>query len=279
MNIKKILLLSSACLGIGFSIGYGLVYAKIIPGVDRPYNPGAYYSQTEVSYADSPSTFALRDLAKQGGSVYDYKRHQESIPSLDDFINVLQTYVEKTLLKEKNTTPLSSNSLNMVSRSINIKQDDVISIYKENTAKVIEESKAFRSSDDYSQRTYDTRQQSKIIEDQYRKIAQEIQKLNNQSSQEAAALESIINNAQSADGRLETEQLIVQINALQEAENARKTALMAKLIQIQNMEQRINRDENIKGNREAEHNRIHIVDPYNPEEYTRPESIGFQNFE
>ena len=48
-------------------------WAHIIPGVDRPFDSPNYYSLTSISYPDSaPSPFTLRDMAAQGGNVYDY---------------------------------------------------------------------------------------------------------------------------------------------------------------------------------------------------------------
>ena len=43
--------------------GFGMVSARVIPGIDEPYNPAAYYSLTAISWEDSPSPFALQDLA------------------------------------------------------------------------------------------------------------------------------------------------------------------------------------------------------------------------
>ena len=64
---------------VGFASGSSLtlIYARHhhkIAGVDYPHNPAAYYSPTTVDYADSPSEFALRDLAANGGNVIDYTR-------------------------------------------------------------------------------------------------------------------------------------------------------------------------------------------------------------
>lgn len=78
---RKFLLMLAVVI-VGFMGGSSLtvLYARAIPGVDYPYDPANYYSPTSISWADSaPSTFALRDLAGQGGAVYDYTRHMKSI--------------------------------------------------------------------------------------------------------------------------------------------------------------------------------------------------------
>ena len=205
-------------------------------------------------------------------------RHENSIPFKNDFVNIVQSYINRTLFKKQNSTPLSADKINEVNEVINIKQDDIIEIYRNNAAKAIENSKAFRSSDDYTEREYSKQEQAKIVEEQYRLIASDIQKITTSNHKEDQALRNILNNTTNTMGKLEADQLILQIQALQEAENAKKSALLAKLIQIRNMEQRIERDERIKANRQAEDSKLYIVDPYNKEEFTRPTSVGFQSF-
>ena len=47
--------------------GY-VAYAETIPGWDEPFNIDAYYSPTEISWADSPSAYVLEELASNGGN-------------------------------------------------------------------------------------------------------------------------------------------------------------------------------------------------------------------
>lgn len=65
--------------GFAFGNSMTVIYAKHhhpIPGVDYPYDSVNYYNPTTVDWADSrPSTFALRDLASNGGSVFDLTRY------------------------------------------------------------------------------------------------------------------------------------------------------------------------------------------------------------
>ena len=44
--------------------GFGMVSARVIPGIDEPYNPAAYYSLTAISWEDSPSP--LRPISCPG---------------------------------------------------------------------------------------------------------------------------------------------------------------------------------------------------------------------
>lgn len=61
-----------------------------VAGVDYPYDPANYYSQDTISVPDSaPSQFALKDLAANGGNVYDFLRHQKSILYQLRFVDIL----------------------------------------------------------------------------------------------------------------------------------------------------------------------------------------------
>ena len=105
MSVKKKFL---AVLGTGFISGFGLIaYAHVIPGVDKPFNPAAYYTLTQISWADSPSPYALKDLASNGGSVFDYTRYIKSILFGDKFEKLAETDVDKTKNDEINSTPFS----------------------------------------------------------------------------------------------------------------------------------------------------------------------------
>lgn len=77
MKTKKLIALWTIGTVMLCSVPIGL--AKVIPGVDEPFDPGNYYSPTSISWADSaPSPFALRDLARNGNQVIDYVRLEHS---------------------------------------------------------------------------------------------------------------------------------------------------------------------------------------------------------
>ena len=47
----------------GFCVGYGVVFAHIIPGWDRPFDPPNYYDPDRISWADTNNpSFFFRDL-------------------------------------------------------------------------------------------------------------------------------------------------------------------------------------------------------------------------
>jgi hypothetical protein len=111
--MKKKIAILTAVMVAGFSFGViSVTFARVIPGVDRPYDPTAYYSLTEISWADSaPSTFALRDLVSNGGQVYDYTRHIKSILFGDTFENIGKVAGDMTSAEEKNTENWSNSSI------------------------------------------------------------------------------------------------------------------------------------------------------------------------
>ena len=98
----------AAIMGVGLFGGYSLVAnAYSIPGITEPYDPLAYYSLTEISWRDSPSIFALRDLAANLGNVYDYTRHIKSILFGEKFEKTAETAESKSENEEINMTPFS----------------------------------------------------------------------------------------------------------------------------------------------------------------------------
>lgn len=118
-------------LAVGFGIGYyGITEARHHgprPGIDKPYDPPKYYSQTEISWADSPSPFALKDLAAQGGNVYDYTRHMKSILYGTKFQVWLQNLLQRVGILEKHTEfwpEMSQDETIRILEEIQKKQND-----------------------------------------------------------------------------------------------------------------------------------------------------------
>jgi len=118
MKIKKKM---AAMLGLGFISGYGLIaYAYVVPGWDEPFNPALYYNLTEISWEDSPSPFALRDLARAGGMVYDYTRHIKSIIFGDKFEQTAETATSQTKSEEINSKPFSEEIFSETAEALKI---------------------------------------------------------------------------------------------------------------------------------------------------------------
>ena len=81
-----------ALLGSLFSvvaIGIPVTNAYAIPGIDKPFDPANYYSLTTISYADSPSPFAIRELL--GGQGNQTKIQQNNAAKILSCIPPLTT--------------------------------------------------------------------------------------------------------------------------------------------------------------------------------------------
>ena len=108
----------SACF-IGGISAYNIGFAHTVPGVDEPYDPANYYSMTSISYADSaPSPFALKDLARQNGNVYDYARHMKAILATQNMEDWLAVALERFGIQVKNITSLDKGILTTLQRNI-----------------------------------------------------------------------------------------------------------------------------------------------------------------
>ena len=104
--LKKFVVASCA-ITLGFCFGYfgAIAHARIVPGVDEPFDPTAYYSLTEISYADSaPSVFALRELER--GEVFDYTRYIKSQLFGEKFEGILGKIKEMAGIQEKDNKAL-----------------------------------------------------------------------------------------------------------------------------------------------------------------------------
>lgn len=123
MKIKRIFALTGITI-IGFSLGFSAVLLArhhSIPGVDKPYDPANYWSPTSISWADSaPSTYALRDLANQGGQVYDLTRHLKSILYGDNFEQILNQAISFTQKQQENMTPMSEGTISKTLDMLNV---------------------------------------------------------------------------------------------------------------------------------------------------------------
>ncbi len=99
----------------GFLLGASTVaMARIIPGVDEPFNPGAYYSPTTPDPEDSPSTFFYRDLGWNGGQVYDPTREKYKKEKVKNWQDILNIMLQKLDLNTINLRMLSSDNLKSI---------------------------------------------------------------------------------------------------------------------------------------------------------------------
>ena len=159
----------------GLFVGIGLVYAHIIPGVDKPYNSSAYYSATAISYADSPSAFFYRDLTSGGNIVYDPERHQRSILSCMKYDEILKTVQDLLKKKQEDKMPFGNDGIRIglqnaqeQTASLNLGQSII-----DKAKKVFINEKS--SEEEYNSRTRD--KQLQFLNDVYRDVANNAQKV------------------------------------------------------------------------------------------------------
>lgn len=106
-------------------------WAHIIPGVDRPFDPPNYYSLTSISYPDSaPSPFTLRDMAAQGGNVYDYTRDIKSVLFGGNFLDILKLVAEQFGIYTDNRSQLPPSLIVYNSAVMGEKQQNTDAIYQ-----------------------------------------------------------------------------------------------------------------------------------------------------
>ena len=287
MNRKKLLKYCVCALMGGFCVGYGAVYvyAKIIPGVDVPYDPGAYYSATAISYADSaPSVFALRELSK--GTVYDKTRHEKSILFGGDFKSWLEAMIERTGIMERNTKPQDKMIQVMTAAEIQSVRQEASDLYHGDEYQKLMNSQLFRSTNEYgkAESSYSKEEQYKELEKRYLSLAQAAEDAVKNHEADIAAYNQIMENVGGAKGEMEMDQAAAQLDALTTAETSKRNALLADLAAARAIQRRAELDEHLAAVRQTEAAKLRIEDPYRevsrPDQaYDRPEAIGFKKFE
>lgn len=195
-------------------------YAFSIPGVTRPYDPPNYYSLTTVSEPDSaPSPFALRDLAAQGGNVYDYTRHIKSILYDTKFASWLEILTGKNKVEEDNSAQLTDEQ----KRQGAIAYLETMNALQVNWTQREENPAAFDSKnyDGTSGRDLDYRETSAYLSDGYESAAAGAQNRSAINDKLASALASALQNSNNAIGETQAYQSGAQIEA------AKQLAVMA----------------------------------------------------
>lgn len=98
-----------SAVGFAFFGGGGAV-----PGVDEPYNPPLYYDMYLPDYEDSPSPFAMKDLAENGWLVYDPTREREQKKVTKNYLDLISIALQKLGLNEKNIEKLKGAVLGKI---------------------------------------------------------------------------------------------------------------------------------------------------------------------
>ena len=291
MSVKKKFWAVLGVLSAGFISGYGLIaYAHVIPGVDEPYNPEAYYSLTEISWADSPSPYALKDLASNGGSVFDYTRYIKSILFADKFEKLAETDADKTNNDEINSTPFSEEIFAETTVALKI-----IGIGTEKVARTatIDETNPYlrQGNDDhwdtYDQNSFNRQDKYKWLDDTYKNFADGAKSEIIETEKTIEAAKKIFEHTNAAEGHLQMYQAQNELKTLLAYELARQNALDANLAQLQAVNQAAEYDSNVESAYIDSITKFDVIDPYdgvnfqllNEEfNYEKPQPSGMPDF-
>ena len=291
MQSKKKLAAMLGVVSLGFLGGYNLVaYAYSVPGWTEPYNPAAYYSLTEVSFEDSPSPFALRDLARNGGSVYDYGRHIKSIVAGDNLEKTAKIFLSKSESEEKNTKPFSEEIFLETESALN-----VIGLGTENIAKtaVIDESNGKLrqgNADDwesYNSADYNESEKYKWLDETYKNFVLGSRQEIAETEKSILAAEKIITHTNLAEGEMQMYQAQNELKTLLAYELARQNALDANFAQVQAVYQASEYDEVVESAYIDSITKFDVTDPYDEViykmlkeeyDYEKPKVAGMPDF-
>ena len=248
-----------------------------VAGTDYPYDAADYYSRDSISWADSaPSRFALRDLAANGGTVYDYTRHMKSILFGSNFVQWLGIVSAAVALANLNLQHILKNP-----QDILIKHTTTIA---ENTAKGDATFDPDPNGSVYPQMHYMTNTSSMAknerdasIFQRYTEIAEKTKETNADTEEIMQAIEDAkvaLNNAQ---GEMEANQAYGQIKAYEDELKNRTNMNLANYASLKALTEMKERyDKEIL---EAYHNKdmqFNFQDPYDNNLYNDLKERGYE---
>ena len=283
---KVIYCLSVLCVCCIGGIGaYKVGFAHVVPGVDEPYDPANYYSMTSISYADSaPSPFALKDLARQGGNVYDYARHMKAIMATQNMESWLSTAMERFGITVKNINPLNNSILTTVQRNIASLNSDTNSSSFGDKTMDFWKSKIFRNDEGYEdENTFKAQEQYQAAAEIYKIYGDNAKGFIDTASSEQANIAAIVEAGNNAEGEMQADQAKADAMAMVEAEIARRNKLLGNLASIKAVEGKIRQNEDLAFRRQVQAAQISIEDPYHrtprsQKLYEKSEPKGFVRF-
>ena len=278
-------------LSLGFIGSYSLVaYAHTVPGWDEPYNIDAYYSLTEISWADSPSPFALQDLARNVGTVYDYTRHMKSIILGDKFEKTADTDASQTENEEINSASFSKEIFTETSAALEVIGGGTEKVSKTVSSIAVEKYLRQGNDDDwesYNQDSYDHSDKYKFLDTTYKNFVNGAKSEIDESEKVLNAAKKIFNHANIAEGNLQMYQAQNELKNLLAYELARQNALDMNFEQMQAVYQASEYDEKVESAYIDSITKFDVVDPYDEVNYKllndeynygKPKSAGMPNF-
>ena len=286
--MKKMLTVLGATLTFGFFSGY-IAYAHTVPGWDEPYDIDAYYSLTNISWADSPSPYAMEDLASNGGNVYDYTRHLKSILFEDKFKNILEVAANKRLNDEINTTPFDEEIFDETLEALQILKQGTEKVSKQIDSQEIEKNLKQGDGDEWENFNPDFNHEEKFLwlNQQYKNFAEGANEEVNELENVFESADKILKHTNMAEGNLQIQQARNELLTLLAYELARKNALDANFEQMQALYQMTEYDKNVESAYIDSITKFNVADPYDAEnykllgeeyDYKKPESVGMPDF-
>lgn len=272
---------------LGFFLGYRITYAFHfqVAGIDYPFDPPDYYSQTTVSYADSPSPFFYKDLANGGGTILDPLRKVKSVLFSGNFSDLVTLFTAKTDSDVTNTSPFSSSVLDETLNNISHINANTSSIGNSSAILEKRDSTLFRRPDRYDEdsTTYSEKAQLIWLDNTYKNIAQSAKASVDDTLSQETALNGIVENAYNADGDLQAAQSSAEMMAFTESINARRNQLLANYASLKSAHHMKDEDDQISATRMTDQVSGQFSDPYNQTTeqkavYTRPDAPGFKDF-
>ena len=287
-KMKKILTALGATVTLGFFSGY-VAFAHTVPGWDEPYDIDAYYSLTEISWADSPSPYALKDLASNGGNVFDYTRYIKSILFGEKFKNILEVATNKTLNDEINTTPFDEKIFAETSDALKILTKGTEKVSKQIDSQEIEKNLQQGDDDEWENFNPDFNHEEKFLwlNQQYKNFAEGANEEVNDLENVFKSADKILNHTNLAEGNLQEQQARNELLTLLAYELARKNALDANFEQMQALYQMSEYDKNVESAYMDSITKFDVAEPYDAEnykllreeyDYKKPEPVGMPDF-
>ncbi len=287
-KMKKMLTALGTTVTLGFFSGY-VAFAYTVPGWDEPFDIDLYYSLTEISLADSPSPYALEDLASNGGNVYDYTRHIKSILFADKFKNILEVATNKTKNDEINTTPFDEKIFAETSDALKILAKGTEKVSKQIDSQEIEKNLQQGDGDEWENFNPKFNHEEKFLwlNQQYKNFAEGANQEVNDLENVFKSADKILNHTNLAEGNLQVQQARNELLTLLAYELARQNALDANFEQMKALYQMSEYDKNVESAYMDSITKFDVTDPYDAEnykllreeyDYKKSEPVGMPDF-
>lgn len=266
----------------GLIAGAGFAYARIIPGVDEPFDPGAYYSSTAISYADSPSTFFYRDLAGGGNIVHDPDRKDRNVLSEAQFKQIFDALKKLLKYKELDLLPFAASMKDKIAGAQNQTQ-------KLGQSKSVAESvdQAFGNPQSTNAELADMTPKKQIdyLNEVYKATTDSASKsLQNAQVRQKLILETVERSA-SPEGAMQVQQVKNELSSLVHEELMERNMLLGNLTSLIAAKQQADLDREIRENRakfdgiqQMQFSDPYHLDAYESRVFEKPKPIGFLDF-